>query len=255
MHPILSAVLHLPVVLWLLCAVALAALWRRRQDRRRRLVVLTAAFALLTLYCLPVTNYLLLRPLEAPYPPLAHRPDGIGAIVVLGGAVRGSDGEGLASEPAEDTLYRCLRAAEMYHQGPPCPVLISGGKVDPESPDPPVSHAMRDLLLRLGIPAADLFVEDVSRNTHENAIESARVLRERGLGRVLLVTEAAHLERSLRCFRKQGVDAVPCGCRYATLEFSATVTDFLPNPAVTRGTAAAVHEWVGLAWYALRGRI
>ncbi len=250
----LSSLPQIPILLWLLCIAALAALWRRRQEKRRRLAVLTVAFALLTLYCLPVTGYLLLRPLEAPYPPLARRPGDVAAIVVLGGSVRATEAEGLPAEPAENTFYRCLRAAEMYHQGPPCPVLVSGGKVDPDSRGPTIARVMRDFLLRLGVSAADLVEEDVSRTTYENAVECARILRGRGLGRVLLVTEASHLERSLRCFRKQGVDAVPCGCRYATLEFEGSMTDFLPNP-VARGATAALHEWIGLAWYALRGRI
>jgi uncharacterized SAM-binding protein YcdF (DUF218 family) len=202
-----------------------------------------------------VTGYLLLRPLEAPYPPLAQRPADVTAIVVLGGGVRSAEAEGLPPEPAEDTLYRCLRAAEMYHQGPPCPVLVSGGRVYPDSPGPPIARVMRDCLLRQGVSAVHLVEEDASRNTHENALECTRILRERGLGKILLVTEAAHLERSLRCFRKLGVDAVPCGCRYETLEFEWSAVEFLPNPTTTRGTRAALHEWIGLAWYALRGRI
>jgi uncharacterized SAM-binding protein YcdF (DUF218 family) len=251
----LSNLLQFPILLWLLCLAALASLWRRRQERRRRLVVLTAAFALLTLYCLPVTGHLLLRPLEAPYPPLGQRPGEVAAIVVLGGGVRVAEGEDLPALPDETSFYRCLRAAEMYHRGPPCPVLVSGGKVDPDRPGPAIARVMRDFLVRLGVPAADLIEEDASRTTHENAVECARILRERGLGKVLLVTDAAHLERSLRCFRKQGVEAIPCGCRYATLEFEGSVADFLPNPTATRGARAALHEWVGLAWYALRGRI
>jgi uncharacterized SAM-binding protein YcdF (DUF218 family) len=250
----LSYRLPIPVFLWLLGIAALAALWVRRQEKRRRLLVLTVAFLLLTLYCMPVTGQLLLRPLEAPYPPLAHRPEGIQAIVVLGGGVRASEGEGLPALPDEAGMHRCLRAAEMYHQGPPCPVLVSGGRPDPNRPEPPCSHVMHDLLLRLGVSAADVVEEDTSANTYENAVESVRILRERGLARVVLVTDASHLERAVRCFRKQGVDPVPCGCLYRTLNFEGTVKDFLPDPGQTRAAHAALHEWLGLAWYALRGR-
>ena len=59
----------------------------------------------------------------------------------------------------------------------------------------------------------------------------------------------------MRCFRKQGLDPIPCGCHYRTLYFEWTATDFLPNPAQSDVSHAALHEWMGLAWYALHGRI
>jgi uncharacterized SAM-binding protein YcdF (DUF218 family) len=250
----LSYMLPIPVFLWLLCAATLAALWFRRQERRRRLLVLTVVFLLLTLYCLPATGYFLLRPLEEPYPPLVRRPEGIQVIVVLGSGVRASEGSGLPAVPDPSGLYRCLRAAEMYRQGPPCPVLVSGGAVDPNTPES-CARVLRDLLLRLGVAPKDMIEEEASTNTYENAVECVRILRQRGLTRALLVTEAAHLERSLRCFRKQGLDPVPCGCYYTTLRFDGSVTDFLPDPTLTRAAHTALHEWIGLAWYAVRGRI
>ncbi len=255
MYTWLSYRLPIPVFLWLLGIAALAALWVRRQEKRRRLLVLTVAFLLLTLYGMPLTAYLLLRPLEAPYPPLERRPDGIQAIVVLGGGVRASESEWLPALPDETGLYRCLRAAQIYHQGPPCPVLVSGGVVDTDRPVPSCARVMRDLLTRLGVPAADVIEEDASASTYENAVECVRILRERSLTRVLLVTDASHLERAVRCFRKQGLDPIPCGCHYRTLHFDWAVTDFLPNPADTDGARAALHEWLGLAWYVLHGRV
>src|SRR2546423_1561580 len=70
--PVVRYLLPRPlVVLWLTSAAALAGLWVRRQERRRRLVLLTVSFALLTLYCLPVSSYLLCGTLESRYPPLA----------------------------------------------------------------------------------------------------------------------------------------------------------------------------------------
>jgi uncharacterized SAM-binding protein YcdF (DUF218 family) len=69
------------------------------------------------------------------------------------------------------------------------------------------------------------------------------------------VTDGSHLDRAVRCFRKQGIDPVPCGCRYGSLQFQGEVTEFLFNPAAARGARTALHEWIGMAWYALRGRI
>ena len=63
------------------------------------------------------------------------------------------------------------------------------------------------------------------------------------------------MDRALRCFQKQGVDTAPCGCSYRTLEFEWSLRLLAPNPAAAQGVRAALHEHVGLLWYALKGRI
>jgi uncharacterized SAM-binding protein YcdF (DUF218 family) len=243
------------VLLWLTGLVLLASLWRRRQERRRRWALFTGVFLLLTIVCLPATNYLALGSLEWRYPPLGQRPEGIDAIVVLAGASRPPEAQGLAALPAEDTLYRCLRAVEMYRQGPPCPVVVSGGQMTPNLPVPALARVMRDFLIGQGIPAEKVVEEDKSLSTYENAVRTARLLHQRGLQRVLLVTSGHHLERAVRCFRRQGIDVVPCGCQYRARDFGTSPARFLPDPTAAWGVAQALHEWLGLAWYGLCGRI
>ncbi len=235
------------VWLYLLLVLGLVKLWRNRQGNRRLLWVLVP-FVLLSAACTPLVAYLTLGLLEWPYPPLQERPE-VDAIVVLSGYVRVLD-EGAQVELGEDTLYRCVRAAEVYHQGKPCPVVVSGGKVDPSAPGPALAVPMRDFLLRLGVASSDLIVEDRSRNTYENAVESCRLLAERGLKRIVLVTDAAHLRRASGCFRKQGVAVVPCGCRYRARRLEWSIRTCLPDPAMAQGCQEAWHEWVGTAWYA-----
>jgi uncharacterized SAM-binding protein YcdF (DUF218 family) len=243
------------VLLWLACLALLAGLWRRRQERRRRLVVFTALFLLLTAACVPAVSYLAIGSLEWRYPPLTERPKDVEAIVVLAGALRPAEGPGLPAEPGEDTFYRCLRAAEMYRQGPRCRVFLSGGVPPMTAPVPSLAHVMRDFLVDHGVAADDLIEEGDSQTTHENAVNTARLLGERGVRRVLLITSAYHMERAVRCFRKQGIDVVPCGCHYKACRLEAELADFLPNPTGARGLAAALHEWLGVAWYTLHGYV
>jgi uncharacterized SAM-binding protein YcdF (DUF218 family) len=240
------------VVLWLASAVAVASLWWRRQDKRRRLVVLTVAFALLTLYFLPATSSLLCGALESRHPPLDRRPGDIEAIVVLAGTLRPAEAKGLPVEPGENTMYRCLRAATMYHQGRRCPVIVSGGQVDPARPGPSCAKVMKDFLIRAGVAAADIIEEDAAQSTYENAVLTAHLLRARGLRKVLLVTDGLHMDRAMRCFQKQGVDVVACGCSYRALYFEWSVREFMPNPGAAQGVRAALHEHVGLAWYSVQ---
>jgi uncharacterized SAM-binding protein YcdF (DUF218 family) len=252
MYYVLATLVRPLMLASLAVAVALVALWRR--PSRRRLAVVTVAFLLLAVLSLPVTSYLALGSLEWSYPPLESRPDDAPAIVVLSGSMWPAAGDELRYDPGTDTLYRCLRAAELYHAAP-CPVLVSGGKVHATDAGPPVAEVMRNFLLTQGVRSEDVLVEDSSRTTYENAVGSARLLAERDIRRVVLVTDAVHLRRAVACFRKQGLDVVPCGCRYRALGRDGGPVDYLPDPSAAVGVDEAAHEWLGLALYWLTGRI
>ena len=134
-------------------------------------------------------------------------------------------------------------------------MLVSGGKVDPGSSGPPGAEVMHAFLSQQGVDAADLITESRSRTTYENAVESCRLLRERGVRKILLVTDAVHMHRAARCFRKQGVEVVPAPCNHRATEFDLSLFAFLPDPRAAAGLQEAAHEWLGLAWYWLQGRI
>jgi uncharacterized SAM-binding protein YcdF (DUF218 family) len=114
----------------LLMALAIANLWRKRVETRRRLLVLTVLFVGLTVLSTPAVGHLALRTLEDQYSPLEQRPGDAEVIVILAGGVSlPEEGDGPAEMDA-DTLQRCRHAAALYRQGPACRVLVSGGKVD-----------------------------------------------------------------------------------------------------------------------------
>jgi uncharacterized SAM-binding protein YcdF (DUF218 family) len=112
------------------------------------------------------------------------------AIVVLGCA----SGSRLAR--------RVARGASLYRAQVAPLLLLSGGGRGPE----PEASIMRRMALAAAVPEAALIVEPGSRNTWENACESARLLRSRGLSRVVLVSDRAHLPRAGLLFRRAGLE-------------------------------------------------
>jgi uncharacterized SAM-binding protein YcdF (DUF218 family) len=147
-------------LLFLVTALLIASLWRERRERRGRLFPLTITFTVLMLTSIPVAIFPALGSLEWQFPPLLQRPDSTEAIVVLAGGIVPADAVRPRAELTEDTLFRCHHAAEIYRQGKPCPVIVTGGTLDPGSPIPPVAPFMRDLLVHLGVSAADVVIED-----------------------------------------------------------------------------------------------
>lgn len=244
----------LPLLL-LLCGLALADLWRRRVESRRRLLLLTIPFVMLVIATMPAAVRPVLGSLEWPYPPLSGRPEDAGAIVVLSGGIKPPDAIRTRAELSDPSMNRCLLAAEIYHRGPRCPVIVSGGRFDPEATYPPDSALMREMLIRLGVDEADVIEEDQSRNTIQNALATREILRDRGIGKVLLVTNAFHMRRSLLTFRKAGIDAVAAPCDHRATGSVWKPGNFIPSPEAMGDLTASLHEWIGIAWYRVRGRI
>ena len=110
---------------------------------------------------------------------------------------------------------------------------------------------------------ARLWLETNSRNTYENAVETKKILDARGIDRIVLVTSAMHMPRSVAIFEKQGFTVTP-----APTDYMVTQADwdyyFAPDPAIQVFNlfpgaeamdrfARALKEYLGMVVYRLRG--
>ena len=111
---------------------------------------------------------------------------------------------------------------------------------------------------RLGVSSGVMVVEDHSRNTYENAIETKRLL---GPVSILLVTSASHLPRATAVFSKQGFRVTPVPCDFLAPNRpedsfqGLDVFDVLPNYRAIEQTTDAVTELAGIAVYWLTGEL
>jgi len=257
MRSIVSDLIDPVLLLTLLGLFLLLALWRRRAQTGSGSVLFMTLIYLLTAFaCTPYGAHLLLRELERPFPPLASRPDDLDAVVVLGGALNAGPDPKTLGELGADSLRRCVYAAQLYHDGTRIPIVVSGGNLDPDRFEFSIAEAMREFLIDLGVPEENIVLEDRSKNTMENATFTARILQERKLRRVALVTDGSHLKRAERCFRLQpgDVDLVPCGTHYrairSPLDRRHRWQAFIPCTWAADHCRAAIHEFAGMAWYA-----
>jgi uncharacterized SAM-binding protein YcdF (DUF218 family) len=184
--------------------VALAGLFvaRRRPVLGQSLAL--AGVLALTLLAMPAVGGWLVRGVE-PLAPVDLSGAHAQAIVVLGGGVRRHAAEYGGPTLAAVTLERVRYTAKLA-RATGLPVLVSGGRV--ERDDPVEADLMREVLEReFGV--AVRFTETRSRNTHENAIESARILERSGISRVILVGHAFDFPRSRREFESAGIHVIP----------------------------------------------
>ena len=232
-------------------ALALLATGRRRSCG----VVLGLIISILWSSATPLVASLLTQSLERENPRLgvAATPSA-DAIIVLGGALA------IPRLPAHDSNLvsasdRILHTARLYRAGKAPLVIVSGG-ANPASGGPAEGPFTARLLVEWGVSPGDIAMESTSTNTYENARESAEIVRERGIGRVLLVTSALHMSRALATFRSAGIDAIPAATDHANkqLVFGSLGT-WLPKSGALDRTTYALHEYLGQIVYRWRGWI
>lgn len=203
----------------------------------------------LVLFCLPPFSYLLLKSLEK-YPAL-EPPVEINneqAIVVLAAGVHPYAKEYAKAVDGAATLQRNRYAAFLYKQTG-LPVLVTGGIVDLENTSE--ASVMADTL-NSSFDVKVTWQEDKAKNTAENAIYSAAMLKDNGIDTIFLVTHAWHMPRSVMMFEQQGVEVTP-----APTIVSSDVTDrawsnYIPTASALYNVRTALHEYIGILWYKLK---
>jgi uncharacterized SAM-binding protein YcdF (DUF218 family) len=171
--------LKLPLILALAVGLLLGLGWLlRRLGKPRRLVVYGLG-AFLTIALLSADLGLTLFLPADPGTP-------VDAIVILG---RGTDWRPARVELSAE-LWRTKRAPLIF---------VSGINDTPK---------MLEMLSSMNIPPIALDGENCSLTTAENALFTAAILKARGMEKIILITDRAHLWRSYLDFQTQGLEQI-----------------------------------------------
>lgn len=227
--------------------LALGLLLARRYPKIGR-ALRGSAVALLFLLSTGLGARMLVYPLEHMTHALASsQQPGAQAIVVLaaGRYVNAPEYDG-AEIPDYIALARLRYAAHLYRDTG-LPLLVSGGNGTHDGSRRPKAWAMATALERdFGIPVK--WIEPASATTAENALFSAKLLKRDNVSRILLVTDAMHMPRSVMAFKESGLQVIPA----PTIFFSTsglTWQDLFPDAEQLRRSYYALYEWIGLGWY------
>jgi uncharacterized SAM-binding protein YcdF (DUF218 family) len=248
-HTILSIVeaLILPPGLFLVLLVIGMLILRRKPLTGRTLLL--SGIVLCYLLSTPIVAGLLIEQVEI-YPALEAadlEASDAQAIVVLS-----SGWEKNAAEYGDDTvgphtLIRCRYGAYL-HARTGLPILASGGI--PAVGKTSLAQMMADLLSgEFGV--GEVWIEDRSRTTYDNARFSARLLREKRIDTIFLVSEAWHLARAVPVFEKTGLRVIPAPTAFRGKDARGLLA-WLPAASALGRSYAALHEIVGMLWYRIR---
>lgn len=240
-----------------LMVVALVTLWKRPRWAASAIML---ALSILLVGSNGWVSRSLVRSLEWQNIPPAELPNAE-AIIVLGGATKPA----VPPRPSVDLSEegdRVLYAAQLYQQKKAPLVIVSGGRIDWRGSGTSESADMATILSQLGVPKDAILQDPDSLNTYENAVNVKKIINSLGISRVLLVTSAMHMPRSLLIFKRQGITAIPAPTDFLVTDKDlqeaqnspqAKLLNLLPDAEKLQQFTRALKEYVGLAVYRLRG--
>lgn len=173
---------------------------------------------------------------------------GAGAIVVLSAGVD-RDAVEYGGETVDAASLVRVRYAAKLHRETGLPLLVTGGRMP--LTDGSIAAAMKTTLERdFAVPVT--WVEDRAQTTAENAAYSAELLKPAGITKIVLISEAYHLARSIPVFVAAGLEVIPAPTAVRS-DFRWHSAVLIPNAAALRDSYFALHEMIGRIWYRLRG--
>ncbi len=239
--------------LGLTCLLLVMGLWAllvKPNDRplsiaRYRVAVFAVSFALVVLLISSSVGFAtgLMASLESQFPSFNDgQIPATDGIVVLGGGTRPK----IPPRPwyeVNDAGSRILYGARLWKQGKAPLLIVSGGRAEwlgeggnPEAED------MAAIALEMGVPKEAIVQEGKSLNTYENARYVKEILQKRKLKKILLVTSAWHMPRSVAIFKQLGIDVVPAPTHFNVVRnqndkgLAGGFFELLPNADALRQT-------------------
>lgn len=235
---------------WSLVLLALAVPWRRRGMRRwkRKRALGALGLGLFVVLGAPTVAEALWRALERV--PNTYREDVTYDAVLLLGGVTDELVASQTGQPAyNDNVERLVVTYSLLRENRARVAVVSGAAMDPALERWGEARVLADQLVAWGIAPDRVIVEPQARNTRENAVYCAEIVRRRGDAKLLAVTSAFHVPRALDTFRAVDlpVDVLPVDFRAAPN--GGRELEILPRAGEFAVSARAMRELLGRIVY------
>lgn len=238
-------------IVLVLLAVSLVLL--KKQKIRAVFALVGTGVGLLLLLSNEIVANALMGGLERRYLPVDVHSVKADAIVALGGCGRPKmyPRSHVEFNEAGERMFHSLR---LYKAGAAPWVIVSGGGIDFILKGQADARDMRELMVEFGMPFDSILVEDKSRNTYENAVLVKKLMEDKGIRlKIILVTSAAHMPRSVAIFKKAGFEVVPAPTDFLVEKKSYNWYSILPRVENIYDSTHALKERIGFLFYHLMG--
>lgn len=152
---------------------------------------------------------------------------------------------------------RITHALQLYQMGKIKKILITGGQgLNPVNPQSEAELLQRFLIMT-GMPEEDIWIEDQSKNTAQNAQFTKDFLEKKGINtnqEFILITSAFHMFRSKGCFDKVGLKTESFPTDYYSHDVKYDIPSLIfPDSNSIQYWTKLFKEWIGIIVYKLVG--
>lgn len=242
----------LPVCFAILIA-GIVFLWGRKRQQLGKILV-SISMAGLFVSSTPWVSTFMIRPLEHKYPALTQfngLPE-IKWVVVLGGGMLDDENISANSQLYDSSVSRLAEGIRIHRRLPGTKLIVSGG---PASGTISEAEAMAGTASLLGVDRQEIVLEKTSLDTEDQAILVKKII---GNDDLILVTSASHMPRSMALFKKQGMRPIAAPTDYKTKprgKVGLRLFSLCPGARHILMIEMAMHEYLGMLWAKMRGRI
>lgn len=223
---------------WIICGLTLFLIIRSKRWKKI-LAVTTLSIGLI------FTNPWLFRTACLSWQPGRVTLTGKFSAVILPGGLAGYNKarEGYFGLAAD----RFIQTIAIYRQGYADKIIVTGGNGLLNRDLPPEADFLYRQLLLQGVPADDILIENVSRNTEQNALFTKKLLDSTRLKPpFVLVTSAMHMRRCAQEFNNAGISTVNFPCNYEVIQANASFFElFWPDVSVPEKWGRLLKEMLG----------
>jgi len=245
LKPILTALALPPAAPLLMGLLGLVLAVRKKAAGLTLAFLGSALLWLLSCHAVAVWLALNLLPQQPALSMAAFKTSGAQAIVVLGGGVHPVAPEYGEPQASAAAAMRLRYGAWLARQSG-LPVAFAGGKGWGAASTQTLSEgevARRAALQDYGLTLK--WIDSQSRDTAESARLLRPLLQKDSIQRIVLVTHATHMPRSVRAFERAGFTVTAAPMAF-TLPSRNGVLEWLPSSDGLDSSRAILKEWLGL---------
>lgn len=226
-----------------------------RAARVGKALAVTGGVGLLLFGLLPTSHYLA-HALETRFP-IPQLPQDVAGIILLSGSERPSASDAYGEPQTGSHGSRYIAALRLAHRYPEAQFVFSGGpRTEPgKGPLETQSAVAAAILENAGLEPSRLNFESESRDSCDHPVNVRALVRPQSGEHWVVVTSAMHMPRVIGCFRAAGWPEViqyPTDFRVVVGGWNTGTFQVAENLSLLD---IALHEWVGLAYYRVTGRI
>lgn len=150
---------------------------------------------------------------------------------------------------------RMLQALKLFKENKIKNIIFSSGSGSIVHRSMLEAPLLKRYLTDIDVPGTSVLVDSLSDNTHENAMNTAKIIKEKfPEGKFLLITSSMHMRRALGCFRHEGINVIPYSTCLITGDREFDIAHILvPDLEALGHWDSLIHELFGYITYSVFG--